>query len=123
MSEYEKISLEEAIKKSPKQYKLSIEYIYSVLLPNESVIYIGKATHHKEYDMGGSHNGYKKDIRYSNTPSLIIITNKRWIRRPTGWAFDEFNSPILFTDKKAKQNFFNSSIPSPNWGEKIGLFG
>jgi hypothetical protein len=38
MSEHKKISLEEAIEKSPKQYKLSIEYIYSVLLSDEFVI-------------------------------------------------------------------------------------
>ncbi len=117
MSEYKKLSLEEVIEKSPKQYKLSIEYIYSVLLPNESVIYVSKATHHEKYDMGGSHNGYKKDIRYSNTSSLVIITNKRWIRRPTGWALGNIDSPILFTDTKAKQNFFNSWKECPRWSE------
>jgi hypothetical protein len=117
MSEYKKISLEEATKKSPEQYKLSIEYIYSILLPNESVIYVSKAMNHEQYDFGGSHNGYKKDIRYSNTPSLIIITNQRWIRKFTDWAPGDIDSPILFTDTKEKQNFFNSWKRYPRWKE------
>lgn len=117
MSEYKKISLGEAIEKSPNQYKLSIEYIYSILLPNESVIYVSKAMHNEQYDFGGGHWGDKKDIRYRNTPSLIIITNQRWIRKFTNWSPDDIDSPILFTGKKEKQNFFNSWKEYPRWKE------
>ena len=117
MSEYEKINLEKAIEKSPKQYKLSLEYIYSILFKNEFVVYVSKAMLHEQYDMGGSHNGYKRDMRYLNTPSLVIITNERWIRKPTWWSPGDIDSPILFTDTKAKQNFFNSWKEHPRWKE------
>ena len=118
MSEHKKINLEEAIEKSPKQYKLSIEYIYSVLLSDEFVIYISKATRHDQYDMGRSRTEYKKDIRYFNSASLIIITNKQWIRRPTYWASGNFaENPILFTNPKEKQNIFNKWKEHPRWAE------
>lgn len=136
MIENSSINLAKAIEISPKIYKLSLEYIYSLLLPNEEVIFVGKATHHEKYDMGDTNPityVYKEDIRYRNTPSLIIITTMRWIRKWTRWSLDDFYHPILFTDKNVKQNFINTrkehyrwtepldEIPSVNSGERQGL--
>lgn len=136
MIENRSIDLATAIEISPKIYKLSLEYIYSILLPNEEVVFVGKATHHEKYDWGETNpitGFYKEDIRCRNTPSLVIITTLRWIRKWTSWALDDFKNPILFTDKNTKQNFLNSwkehyrwseplnEIPSINSGERQGL--
>lgn len=122
MIENRPIDLTKAIEKSPKIYKLSLEYIYSNLLPSEEVIFVGKATHHEKYDMGDTSPityVYKEDIRCRNTPSLVIITNMRWIRKWTSWALDDFNNPILFTDKNSKQNFINSWKEYYRWSDPL----
>jgi hypothetical protein len=122
MMEWKSIDLIEAIEKSPAIYKLSLEYIYSILLPNETVIFVGKATHHEKYDMGSTNPityVYKEDIRCRNTPSLVIITNKRWIRKWTSWSLGDLDNPILFSDKISKQNFINTWKEHYRWSEPL----
>ena len=120
MSEYEEINLEAALEKNPIIYKLSLKYIYESLLPKEKVLFVSQATEHEvkvEEYWSDFWRQWKEKVTYSNTPSLVIITNERWIRKWTYWQPDEHSQPVLFTDKNAKQGFIRSMKTGYRWAE------
>lgn len=118
MGNIKKINLEQALDITPNYYKPSIQYLYeSALLPNEQVVFIGKATKHKlrtETGWSSIKGDVKTTEHYTNLASLIILTNLRWIRKETVWSNDQ---GLLFANKEEKEGFFKSWKSGYRWSE------
>lgn len=119
MEKIQEIPFEIALEKSPPIYLPSVEYIYNSLLPDEKVIFIGKCTvHYTEVKKKWSdfQNQWKEKKTFYNTPSLLVITNERWIRKWTNY-YPKDPQMVLFFNKNAKKRIWDSMENSYCWIE------
>lgn len=120
MEKIEAMNLDTALKLTPDFYKPSIKYLYhSALLGNEKVIFIAKATRHQvseERNWSSFSSEWKTTRHYYNVPSLIVLTNRRWIRKWTGFPKEK---GLLFSDKKEKEGFLKTLKSGYRWSETV----
>lgn len=118
MKKIEALNLDTALELTPDFYKPTIKYLYhSALLGNEKVIFIAKATRHEvreERNWSSFSSEWKTTRHYSNIPSLVVLTNYRWIRKWTRWSNEQ---GLLFSDKKEKERFLKTMKSGYRWSE------
>jgi len=118
MNKIKRINLENALARAPKIYSTSIKYLFqSALLPDENVIFVGKATQHTtrtERNWSSFWSEWKEKTFYTNTSSLILLTNQRWIRK---WTHLSSEQGLLFSDKNKKEKFLGTLKDGYRWEE------
>lgn len=118
MGEITTIAFEDALQRVPNFYKPSLTYLYqSALFPGEEVLFVGVSTKHivtSEQQWSSFLSEWKEKLTYSNTSSLIVLTNQRWIRKGTSWSTEK---GLLFSNKDEKEHWFKAFKTGFRWAE------